>query len=100
MAALAAGNATVSYQLPVLAWLDIIAEIKDRHPRNYSSLLRDDMMERLENAIERLHEETTFVIAHGPADVSQRVSAERAQMRRDVASAELKRSIKNMGKDQ
>lgn len=88
----------LALELPVLLWLDIVSEIRDRNPRNYSQLLRDDTMQRLEEAIERLHEEALFLVAHGPAQtVSERFHPQRQKQRRDIASDELKRSLRESG---
>lgn len=60
--------------LPTLQWLDIIDEIQDRHARNMSRLVRDDLIEQLQLAIDRMHEEIKYMIVFGPAPtVSQRI---------------------------
>lgn len=83
----------LTLELPVLLWIDIVSELRDRNPRNYSQLLRDDMMLRLEEAIERLHEETLFLVASGPAQtVSERFHPDRPRSRRELAGNALKRA--------
>ncbi len=83
----------LTLNLPVLLWIDIISEIRNRNPRNYSQLLRDDMMLRLEDAIERLHEETLFMIAGGPSgSVAARLDPRRQRERRDLASEHLRKA--------
>jgi hypothetical protein len=48
MQAADAGMKDVQVTLSVPAWLAIIDEIKDRRPRNYSMLLADEIIDRLE----------------------------------------------------
>ena len=94
MDALAAGQLSIKLELPVLTWLAIVDEIKGRRPKNYSQLLRDDMVERLEAAIERLHDEANFLIAFGPASIASRQPGMKQPTKRDVASAELRRQLR------
>jgi hypothetical protein len=63
--AFARGDKTATLKLSTLGWLSIVAEIKDRRPRNYSRWLADDTLARLNEAIERLHEVAVFMIACG-----------------------------------
>jgi hypothetical protein len=72
MAALAAGKRTVTLNLPVLAWLAFLDEIQDRRPRNYSALLHDDHLDRLNASIEWLGAEIRHVIANSPTGVAPR----------------------------
>lgn len=54
LAAVERGEHTVSVMLDAAAWLAIIDEVKDRRPRNFSQLLRDDFIDRLESVVLRL----------------------------------------------
>ena len=72
MKALANREKTVKLELSVLGWLALVDEIQNRRPRNYSALLRDDTLDRLEASIEWLGAEIRHVIAAGPSDVSAR----------------------------
>lgn len=97
MAALADRKLTLTLELSTLVWIDIVAEIKDRIPRNYSQLLRDDMMDRLEDAIARLHDETNYMIASGPGSIAERHDPRRQATRRDIASPHLKKIMREKG---
>lgn len=59
------GPAEVTLTLPVVAWVGILDELKERRPRNLSYLLANDTAERLDAAIDRMHDEVNFVIASG-----------------------------------
>jgi hypothetical protein len=99
MAGLGRGELTVTFTLPAMTWLDILDEIEQRRPRNYSMLLRDDLFDQLNAAIDRVHDEANFMIAYGPAgSVASRMDPERAPSRRDLASPELRRILRE--KDQ
>lgn len=54
MSALAARQQTVVLELPVLSWLTILDEIRDRRPRNLTRLLADDSMDRFASMAEAL----------------------------------------------
>ena len=66
LAAMARGEQTVKFEIPVMGWLAIFDEIRDRRPRNYSRLLVDDTITRLNDAIDFLLQETRHMIAWGP----------------------------------
>jgi len=53
LSAVERGEHVVTVTLDAAAWLAIIDEVKDRRPRNFSQLLRDDFIERLESLILR-----------------------------------------------
>ncbi len=76
MAALAEGKKTATIQLPVMGWLSLLDEIQDRRPRNYSALLQDDHLDRLNALIEWLGAEIRYVIANNPS-VASRFGEER-----------------------
>lgn len=65
--ALAQKRTTVTLELSVFVWLNILDEVFDRRPRNYSRLLADDTLDRLNEAINRLHVEANLLIAAGPS---------------------------------
>ncbi len=67
MAALKDRKADFTVTLPVLEWLSWIDEVQDRPARNMSRLIRDDLIEQLGLATERLHQELNFIITLGPA---------------------------------
>jgi hypothetical protein len=94
-AALAAGKMQTTMTLDTLAWIDIIQEIKDRNPRNFSQLLRDDQVNRLEAAIERLHDEALFMATARPGKVANNLAHDRqaAPPRSNVSDA-LRNSLK------
>jgi hypothetical protein len=96
MSALAAGRSEVTITLDTMGWLGIVNEIKDRRPRNYSRLLADDAMERLNAAIDRIHEEANYIAASGPGMVSERIGTKK-KTARQVASPELLRSMRERG---
>lgn len=52
LASAARGEEKATIDLPVKAWLAIIDEIRDRRPRNYSRLLADDTIARLNEIID------------------------------------------------
>jgi hypothetical protein len=98
MNALARRETVLTFELPVMAWMAFCDEIEDRRPRNYSALLKDDHLRQLHGAIDRLHEEINFVIAYGPGgSVAARMDPERAPSRRDLASPELRRILRDKG---
>lgn len=66
-AAMGQGHRTVTLSLDVFVWWGILDEIVDRRPRNFSAVFRDDTMERLHAAIDRLHGEANYLIAAGPS---------------------------------
>lgn len=86
-AALARGEKTVTMTLPAAGWLVLFDEIRDRRPRNYSSLIRDDFMDRLNEAIERLHDEANFLIASNPKPIADRMARHIPPSTADVAAA-------------
>lgn len=95
MAALARGEMKVTMTLEALAWIDIIQELKDRNPRNFSSLLRDKTMERMEAAIERLHEEVTYLVVSQPGAVAKRTDPKREAPVRSAVSSRLQQQLRN-----
>jgi hypothetical protein len=98
MAGLSRGELTMSFSLPTMRWLDILDEIEQRRPRNYSMLLRDDLFDRLNSAIDRLHDEANFIVAFGPSGtVAARMDPDKVPSRRDMASPELRRIIREKG---
>lgn len=98
MEALGRGELESTFKLPTMRWLDILDEIQDRRPRNYSMLLRDDLFDRLNAAIDRVHDEANFMTAYGPSgSVAARMDPDRQPSRRDLASPELRRIIKDKG---
>lgn len=98
MTALANRQTVLTYELPVMAWMAMLDEIANRRPRNYSQLLRDDIIDRLNAAIDRVHDEANFMIAYGPGgSVAARMDPERVPSRRDVASPELRRILRDKG---
>lgn len=98
MAALARRETVISLELPVMAWMAFCDEIADHRPRNYSALLHDDFLDRLNAAIDRVHDEANFMIAYGPdGSVAARMDPERQPSRRDLASPELRRIIRDKG---
>jgi len=54
LAAIERGEQTVTIKLPCFELLAILEEIRDRRPRNYSRLIADDTIERLNAAIDRI----------------------------------------------
>jgi hypothetical protein len=66
LAALARGDKTLKLELSVVGWMNVVDEIRDRRPRNFSRLLADDTLARMNAAIDRVHEEVVFMAAHGP----------------------------------
>lgn len=98
MAGLSRGELTVTFTLPAMRWLDILDEVEQRRPRNYSMLLRDDLFDRLNSAIDRLHDEANFMVSYGPSgSVAARMDPDRVPSRRDLASPELRRIIRDKG---
>jgi hypothetical protein len=96
MAALANKQGTLTLELPTMAWMAVLDEIEARRPRNFSQLLRDDTIDRLNDVIERLHEEVTYLVVSGPSPtVAARHNPERQKLQRQVISDELKRSLKD-----
>lgn len=90
---------TATYELPVLKWLDIIDEIQNRHPKGFSALFRDYTIDRLNAAIERIHEEVNYMVASGPADsVAERYAGGRSRHSRNVAGKELSKMVKKWDK--
>lgn len=71
VAALAAGNATVTLELPTLQWLELVQEIKNRHPRNMSRLIRDNLFEELGAVVSRLDAHAQRLASIGSADYSR-----------------------------
>ena len=63
IAALAAGQSTVTLELPVMAWLAILDEVRDRRPRNYTRILADhtaDVFASMAEALcDQMHDELT-----------------------------------------
>jgi hypothetical protein len=96
-AALVRRETFVSFELPVMAWVAVLDEIENQRPRNLSQLMRDDTLDRLNEAIDRLHDEANFLIASGPGDVAARIDPARRASRRDVASPELRRKLREDG---
>lgn len=94
LAAMKEGKREVTYTLPVMTWLQLLDEVKDREPRNMSRLIRDDTLERMNSVIDRLDEEVAFLIVHGPASVSSRFDPNRTRHKKDMASANLKRAMR------
>lgn len=76
-AALAKGQMQTTLTIDTLAWIDIIQEIKGRNPRNFSQLLRDDQADRLEAAIQRLHDEATYLVTAQSGSVAKKMDPER-----------------------
>lgn len=96
MTGLSRGELTVTFTLPAMRWFDILDEVEQRRPRNYSMLLRDDLFDRMNAAIDRLHDEANFMVAHGPSgSIAARMDPERQPSRRDLASPELRRIIRD-----
>lgn len=94
--ALGEGKMQLTMTLDTLAWIDIIQEIKNRNPRNYSQLLRDDMMDRMEAAIERLHDEATYLATAQPGDIAKKMDPERPPPpRRSGISSELAKNLRS-----
>jgi hypothetical protein len=88
----------LTFELPVMAWMAFLDEIVGHRPRNYSQLLRDDTIDRLNAAIDRLHDEANFMVAFGPSpSVASRADPEREKSRRDIASDKLKRLLRDRG---
>jgi hypothetical protein len=88
----------LTFELPVMAWMACLDEIENRRPRNFSQLLRDDTIGRLNAAIDRLHDEANFMVALGPSpSVASRVDPDRAKSRREIASDELKKLLRDRG---
>jgi hypothetical protein len=81
MRALADGRKTVKFELDVFGWLMLLDEVQDRRPRNYSALLRDDAMDRLEDSIEWLQAEIREVMVHGPSNLAGRFDGRRIKRR-------------------
>jgi hypothetical protein len=81
MTALAAGHKTVKFELDVFGWLMLLDEVQDRRPRNYSALVRDDAMDRLEDSIEWLQAEIRAVMAHGQSNLAGRFDGRRIKRR-------------------
>lgn len=75
--ALGKGQMQTTITLDTLAWIAVMQEVKNRNPRNYSQLLRDDMMERMDAVIERLHEEVTYLATAQPGPVAKRTDPHR-----------------------
>lgn len=93
--AVADGKPTISFELPSVGWMNIVDEIKDRAPRNYSRLLRDDLLERLGEAIDRLHDEANYLAAFSPGLVSDAFDPAKAVPKRQAASPELQRLMRD-----
>lgn len=97
MGALARRETTISFELPVMAWMAFCDEIEQHRPKNYSALLRDDAIDRLNAAIDRVHDEVLFMVASGPSPlVAARMDPGRTPGRLR-ASSELQRSLRDKG---
>lgn len=90
-AALARGERTLKIEISVNQWIIVLDDLKGQAPRNYSRLVRDDTIERMNEAIDRLHDEINYMIVHGKGNVADAFP----RRRRDVASEALKRSMKD-----
>lgn len=100
MACLSRRETVLTFELPVMAWMAFCDEIEQHRPKNYSALLRDDAIDRLNAAIERVHEEVLFMVASGPAPlVAARMDPRRTpgHLR---ASPELQRTMRDKGEPQ
>lgn len=102
MAALGRGELNSTFTLPTMVWLMLLDDMRDRRPRNYSAMLRDDTLDRLNAAIDRLHEEANFMVAFGPSrDVAPRfdpsVKPTRRPRKPDPGSAELQQIMRDKG---
>lgn len=94
MEAMARGEMSVKVELSVWHWLNILDEVKDRQPRNYSALLRDDLVARMNAAIDRVHEEANYIAAFSPGLVADRFDPNRKQHGRQMASPELQAQLR------
>lgn len=94
--AMAKGHTQTVFTVETKSFLALLDEIKNRRPRNISYLLADERISRMDDLIDRLHEEVSYMIANGPADnVSSRFDPEREPpKRRYPVSASLARNIK------
>lgn len=90
-AALAKGERTFKVELNAAQWMTVLDDLKDQAPRNYSRLVRDDTIERMNEAIERLHDEVNYMIVHGKGNVADAFP----RKRKDGASEALKRSMRD-----
>lgn len=98
MNALARRETSLTFDLPIMAWMAVLDEIEARRPRNYSQLLHDDTIDRLNAAIDRLHDEANFMVAYGPSgSIAARLDPDRQPSRRNIASPELQRMLREDG---
>lgn len=70
--AMSGGRGKVRLELDVRAWLEILQEVRDRCPRNYSRLLANEQHERMEVMIDRLHTEWLALVAAGAGTIASR----------------------------
>ena len=93
MEALAAGNTEATLTLNVHRWLSFLDEVRDRHPRNYSRLVADDTIARLNDAIDRIHGEANYLAAFSSGSVADHFAGKPPPMRQ-AASPELMRAMR------
>jgi hypothetical protein len=86
----------LTFELPVMAWMAVLDELENKREKNISYLLRSDIVDRLNAAIDRIHDEANFMVSFGPSPtVAARLDPNRQRTRRDLASDELKKSLRD-----
>lgn len=95
--ALSRGITHTTLTFETKSFLALMDEIKDRRPRNISMLLTDTRLTRMDELLDRLREEVTYMIANGPSGlVAERFDANRpSPIRRTKVSKSLAENIRS-----